>query len=172
MPLTTAEKEAYARVGINVDTIWTIELRHSTFPAPLRIVNHDFDITHTLEPSAPADAGQSVLFSALAFDFEEPSTSGDPDALVRAQIDGVTGLLQPYIAAAGETVEAIEATLRELTYDVADQVVLQQPSTFHLQVRQSRSTMVSIAIEMARINSANLPFPNVYYTPASNPALQ
>lgn len=171
MPLTDAEKQAYARVGLNIAQVWGIELRHSTFPSHVRIVNHYSDITHTLEATAPVQPGQAVVFTAVAFHFKEPTISDEPVENLSAQVDGVTGLLQPYLATANQTAEPIEATIREILYDVATSSVLHAPSVWHLRVTRSVETMESVLIEMGRLNSANQIFPNLFYTPASNPGL-
>lgn len=171
MPLSDAEKQAYARVGLNIMQLWAIELRHSTFGSHVRFVNYFSDINHTLEASAPVQAGQSVLFTALAFQFKEPTLSDEAVENLSAQVDGVTGVLQPYLAAANQTVEPIEATIRELLYDVATSTVLHAPSVWHLRVVRSKETMESVLIEMGRRNSANQTFPNMFYTPATNPGL-
>lgn len=172
MTLTDGQKQAYARVGLNILGVWALELRHSTFLAPVRIVNAKTDITHTLEATAPVDPDTAVLFSALAFSLEAPKVNDESLTTVRATLDGVSGFVQPYLAAANQTSEPIEATLRELLYDVSTDTVLQQPATFHLRMVQNRSSMTSVAIELGRINSANQPFPNEFYTPTRNPGLE
>ncbi len=171
MPLTDAEKQAYARANIDTVDCWAIELRHSTFSSPVRLINYQVDITHTLEADAPVDASTAVLFTALAFTFIPPKLGDDPVSLLRAQLDGVPGIIQPYIATATQTSEPIEATFRELLIDVTGPTVLQNPYILHLRVHQVVSTMETVVLEAGRINSANQPFPNKFYTPASNPGL-
>lgn len=172
MPLTQAEKQAYARAKNTTIEIWAVELRHSTFPNEVRIVNYQDDVTHTLEASAPVDANTAVLFTGVAFDFETPKVGEDPVNTVQIKIDGVGGIVQPYLATAGQTLEPIEATLRCLLYDVSTDSVLHQSFTLQLRVMQSVSTMTQVAMELGRINSANQTFPNEFYTALSNPGLE
>ena len=173
MSLTDGEKQAYARASNQIMSLWAVEFRHSTFDTDeVRIINHDGDIAHTLESTAPVDASTSVTFTGIAFEFESPAISDEPVTGVSMRVDGVSGTLQPYLAAASQTTEPIECTLRELLYDTQSNTVLHQPSTFHMRVITSSSSMVSVSIELARLNSANQPFPNEFYTAASNPGLE
>ena len=172
MSLTDAEKQAYARASHSIISVWALEFRHSEFPATLRLVNYDGDIDHTLESTAPEDPSTLVTFSGIAFKFEAPEISDNPVTSVKASIDGVSGTLQPYLATASQSREAVEATLRELLYDTESETVLQQPSTFHMRVINSSSTMTSVQVEMTKINSANQVFPNIFYTAESNPGLE
>lgn len=172
MSLTDAEKEAYARVSTTIVSLWAVEFRHSTFSTnEVRIVNYRNNIDHTLESTAPADPNTTVTFVGLGFEFTAPKISEDPVSTVSIEFDGVSGTLQPYLAAANQTIEPIECTLRELLYDTESQTVLQQPSTFHMKVLSSTSTMMSVNVEIARMNSANQTFPNEFYTAKSNPGL-
>lgn len=172
MTLSAGEREAYARVGVNVTDVWTIEMRHSTFASTVRIANYHSDITHTLEAGAPVDASTPVLFAGLAFEFEPPSLNDDPSSIISARVDGVPGTVQPYIATAFATAEPLEVTVRELIYNMVTDTVLFQPVTLHLQAVRARSTLTSIHMEMGRMNAANQNFPNSRYTTESNPGLQ
>ena len=50
-----AQKEALARATTNEVLKWAVELRHSLFSSPFRIINHDQDADITLEADAPAN---------------------------------------------------------------------------------------------------------------------
>lgn len=172
MTLTDAQKQALARAHSSTMLLWTVELRHSTFPAPIRLVQFTEDVTHTLEASAPADASSAVLFAATAFRFREPDISTEPDNTVTMQVDGVPGTVQPLIITANATSEPVEATCRALAYDVAGKTVTAGLSIYHLQVRHIRTTKTSVALSMGHTNSANQPFPRSTYTPETNPGLE
>lgn len=172
MSLTDAQKQAYARAHVSTARLWTVEMRHSAFPATLRMVQYTEDITVTLEATAPEDANDPVLFSGLAFRFTEPDLDTEPDSTVQIEIDGVPGFVQPYVVAANLTDEPIEATLREIAYDVYSGEVLELLDIFHLQVRHIRDTKTTVTATLGYTNSANQPFPNQVYTPESNPGLQ
>ena len=86
MPLTDAQKQAYARAHTSTAHLWTVEMRHASFPAHLRLVQHKANVTVTLEAAAPVDAGVAVLFTALGFRLREPEISTEPDTTAPSAI--------------------------------------------------------------------------------------
>ena len=172
MPLTDAQKQAYARAHNTTVELCSVELRHSEFPEPIRIIQHTQDVTMTLEAGAPEDAGDPVLFTGLAFRFQEPEQGTEPDNTSTIEIDGVPGYVQPYVVAANLTAEPIEATVRIVTYDVATESVLHIMRIYHLQVRHIGDNKTTVSLTMGYTNSANQAFPSEIYTPESNPGLQ
>jgi hypothetical protein len=77
--ITEALAEVYASNPQDEVVLTTLELRHSSFiddagnPAPIRVVADYNDLVATLESDAPLNAGQSVTFTAVAFQFALPS---------------------------------------------------------------------------------------------------
>lgn len=172
MSLTAAQKEAYARAKNSVIQLWTIELRHPTFVAPLRVVNYKSDFSTTLEASAPSNAGEIVLFSALSMRMREPEIDTEADATISVQVDGVPGAVQPYLANANESIFPIQATLRAYQYDVtAGAPIDGAVSILHLQVRHIALTKTTVSLTMGYTNTANRAFPSQNYTPETNPGL-
>lgn len=169
--LTAAQKQAYARAHSSTVHLWALELRHPSFPAPLRVVQHNEDISLTLETGAPADGDTLQLFTALAFRMKEPDISTEPDSTLTVQADGVSGAVQPYLATANQSSTPIEATLRPFSFDVVGKTVGEMLGVVHLQVRHISITKVSVSLKMGYTNSANRAFPAVNYTATSNPGL-
>lgn len=171
MSWDAAEREALARANTSTVHLWALELRHSVFPAPIRMVQHDVDIDLTLEANAPVDASTTQPFIATAYRFKEPDQTSQPDPTVQIEIDGVSGNLQPFIRSAILTFEPIECTLRSCLYDVKAQVVVEMLRVFHLQMRRERTTMTTIAATFGYTNPANQPFPSKVYSAETNPGL-
>jgi hypothetical protein len=169
--LTDAQKQAYARAHTSTMHLWCVEMRHASFPSPLRVVQHKANVTVTLEATAPVDAGDDVLFTALGFRLREPEISTEPDTTITIEVDGVTGSVIPYLATANQTTTPIEVTCRAIAYDVVAGTVTALLGIFHLQVRHIRSTLTTVSLSLGYTNSANQDFPNEVYTPESNPGL-
>lgn len=165
-----AQKEALARANSSTTLRWGLELRHSTFPAHIRMVDHDQDIDLDLEATAPANPSTTQTFLATGFRFTEPELTVEPDPTVTIEIDGVSGSLQPYLRAAIQTNEPIALTVRGFMYDVesGDKQVLR---ILHLQMRRSVTTMTSISAEFGYTNAANQAFPSQIYDAKTNPGL-
>lgn len=171
MPLTDAQKQAYARAHQSTAHLWCVEMRHSTFPAHLRVVQHTLPVDVTLEATAPVNPGATVTFTALGFRLREPEVSTEPDTTITIELDGVPGVVQPYLAAANLTVEPIAVTCRAIAYDVVAGTVTALLGIFHLQARHIRHTQQTVSITLGYTNSANQDFPSEVYTPESNPGL-
>lgn len=76
--ITEALREAYASAPVGVIVYQTIEIIHPGFideednPTSVRVVRDKQDLVATLEAGAPLDGGQSVTFTAFAFDVTYP----------------------------------------------------------------------------------------------------
>ncbi len=130
------------------------------------------DITLTLEADAPVDPSSAQLFTGLAFRFKEPETGTQPDNTVQIEVDGVSAFVQPFLAAANLTDEPVECTLRSFDYDTKNASVGEMLAVIHLQLRDTKTRMETVSLTLGYTNSANQSFPNVLYTPESNPGLQ
>lgn len=169
--LTPAQKEAYARVSNTLRVVNALEFRHPTFAAPLRIVQGMDEITCVLEADAPVDAGQSVTFSAFAFQSDEPGITTDPDNALNIRLDGISGIFQEAFATASESNVPISVTIRPLMYDVFAKGNGAIQASYHVEVQEIRSNMTSVAVKCGFSNPANKAFPNVVYSEQTNPSL-
>tara|TARA_R110001583_G_scaffold34551_1_gene115856 strand:- start:11172 stop:11690 length:519 start_codon:yes stop_codon:yes gene_type:complete len=171
MVTTSAQREAYARAHSASVHVWAIEMRHGSWASPLRFVSYPVDLTLSIEAGAPVDGGTSQPFSALGFRLQEPSVSADADATLALGVDGVSGIVQPYLAAANQTATPIEVSLRAYALDdrtQAEQVAL---GVIHQQVRHIAINKTTVSLTLGSPNAANRKFPFIDYSPESNPGL-
>lgn len=110
--LSQAIREAYASAPVDVIPYDTLELRHSAFTAPIRVVAAHDNLTATLEADAPVDGGEAVLFVGYAFAFRRPEVSMSAVPEIEIVIDNVSGEIIDNIEASLETTEVIEMTYR------------------------------------------------------------
>ncbi len=169
--LTPAQKEAFARADGSTVNLWALEFRHPSFTAPIRIVQSRVDIDLTLEASAPIDAGASQTFTAAGFQIKAPDVDSEPDSIMNAQVDGVSGEIHPLIQAASKTSIPVEMTAREFVYNVRTATVTTMLQNIYLQFRGSATDKQTIVMRFGYTNSANKAFPNKIYTPESNRGL-
>ncbi|MBA5779534.1 DUF1833 family protein [Stappia sp. F7233] len=115
---TLAIREAYA--SRTSDTILqTIELRHPAFvngqgaTIALRFVLNGEDVALLLEDDAVMNAGETVMFTAMPFGLEPPSSSEGQVPQVRFWIDNVSSQIHPHLQAAVRIRAPIVATWRE-----------------------------------------------------------
>ena len=166
-----AQKEALARATTNEVLKWAVELRHSLFSSPFRIINHDQDADITLEADAPANPSTSQTFVGTAFRIKDPENTVQPDPTITIEIDGISGAMQPFLRPAVVSGEPILMTLRGLMYDVGAESVAQMLRVHHLQLRSMTTTMTTIVGVFGYTNAANQPFPSQKYDALTNPGL-
>ena len=176
MTLTPAQKEAYARANSSQVVLWCLELRHPTWPSPIRVTqngggNAIESIDFELEVGAPIDAGTTQTFTALALELQPPSTGTDPDTSIRVSADGVSGVIQPLISEANKSYIPITATIRAYSYNVATGIPGDQLAVYNLDMQNSSNDGVSGQMSFGYTNGANSTFPSIKYTAESNPSL-
>ncbi len=169
--LTPAQKEAYARAHSSTVEICCLELRHTTFPAPLRVAQGADAVTLTLEANAPVDGGLSRVFSPLDFKVKPPSQTTEPDSVISISLTGASATVNPYLATANTTGEPIRATLRFISFDTKTKTIGQQYLPIHLDSRGQKTTRSTVTLQLGYTNAANRKFPYLDYTPESNPSL-
>jgi len=106
MTLSEALKEAYATNPNNDIILNTIEIRHTSFSTPIRVVLDNQNHSLTLEDGSDAE------FVAGYFDVVLPSVKENELGQVRLNIDGVSREIAQYIEQASESNDVIEATFR------------------------------------------------------------
>ncbi len=125
--LTEAQKEAYARAKTSVVDLFSFELRHSTFPAPIRMVSYDQDLQITLEATAPANPGETVTFIGVAFKPPSENINSEPGNSFTVVISGISDQALPYLDTANESLEPIDVTVRYVSYDTKTKVLRYRP---------------------------------------------
>jgi len=166
-----ARKEAIARADNSTTRKWSIEMRHPVFPAPFRMVQYREDLDLTLEASAPVNPGETVSFQGTAFEFNEPGEATQPDPTARITIDGVPGVLQPFVRLAIRTRAPIAVTLRSLLFSSKTETVVSVLRVIHLELRRAKVDKTSITGTMGFTNPANQPFPSKKYSIETYPGL-
>lgn len=169
--MTPAQREAYARANTSLLNMETLEFRHPTFSAPVRIVNYQDPIDFPLEANAPVNAGETVEFIGLACTVKAADIDAQADAMVTVQIDGVSGVVQTLLAYANQSAVPIDVTVRFYSYNVKTGDVDGPVGIIHNQVRTIAVTKTTVAVAMGYTNSANKKFPSQIYTVTSNPGL-
>lgn len=88
--LSDAITEAYASAPADEVIYHTLEIRHSSFATPIRVVRDLVDLDATLEATAPEDASTEVTFLAYSFDLVPPNvdSGGSPQLII--EIDNVS----------------------------------------------------------------------------------
>lgn len=93
MPDTTlsdAIKEAFAAAPADEVIYHTLEIRHSSFASPIRVVRDLVDLDATLEADAPEDASTEVTFLGYAFDLVPPEVGAGGTPQLGIEIDNVS----------------------------------------------------------------------------------
>jgi hypothetical protein len=111
--LSQAIKEAYASAPADVIVYHTLELWHSAFTQPIRVVRDDADLVATLESTAPRNSAQPVTFVAFAFEFSRPEVTSDGVPQVVLEIDNVSREILAAVEAAVGHADPIEVIYRE-----------------------------------------------------------
>jgi hypothetical protein len=174
MSMSAAHTEAYARADVNVIHVYLVEMRHDAFPLDiLRFVNHDKDITHTLEATAPVNPGAPVTFVGRAGSVAEGSSDGEADSPFNILLDGVWEDYQPFLynAAQDTTSTTVEVTIRIIGYNIDTETVVGVAGVLNAELLNAKMDLTNINLVSGYSNSANVAFPSVYFTPENSPGL-
>lgn len=168
--LSAALKEAYASAPTNDVLLHTLELRHSAFDQPIRVVLDHVDHMLTLEAGAPTNPGTSVNFVGFAFELTLPemSDSGVPELSIR--IDNVDRAIIANIELSMQTPEQIEVTYRP--YLASDPATCQMDPPMTLQINHIEADVSSITARCTFGDMSNRTFPGQVYTIARFPGLE
>lgn len=110
--LSEAIKEAYASAGSDSVILETLEFRHPSFLAPIRVVNDHANLTAALEAGAPLNGGEAVEFLRFAFRFTRPEVTNLGSAEVDIEIDNADSSIIAYLDVAAQTDQLIEGSYR------------------------------------------------------------
>lgn len=103
MSYTEALKEAYASAPVDKPALVTLEIHHPSFEddqgnrTAIRVVRAYKDYTLGLEPTAPLNGGQMVLFQKCAFELKEPGFSEKNVPTMPITINGVSRKINGYL---------------------------------------------------------------------------
>lgn len=184
---TEALEEAYAAAPASDVVIATIELRHSTFrddegnafairmcqdPGTLIEARDDGpDIRGLmlgLEANAPMQAGETVIFQSVMFEFTLPDQSDSEIGGMQIELDNVTKLVSQYLDAAVKERSTMQLIYREYLADEPSQpqLILSQ-----LSIKSITSTVFRVTADASFLDFINKKFPNKEYRPEEFPGL-
>jgi hypothetical protein len=89
MTVSNALQRARASAPAYEIILDTIEIRHASFPAPIRLVRGDTDLQATLEASAPENAGEQVTFTHAGFELVLPRAGQDGFQMLTLNIGNI-----------------------------------------------------------------------------------
>lgn len=167
--LKQAIKEAYAVAPSQSLALNTLELRHSAFTTPIRVVLDHADLLATLETTAPENPGEAVTFVAMNFRFTQPEVSDAAGPEVTIEIDNVTAEIEENLAAAIASPGAIEVTYR--VFLMSDLSGPQNDPPLHMEMKTCRASDFQVEGRASFGNFANRRFPREIYTIQRFPAL-
>lgn len=150
--LTPAQREAYARAKTSVVDLFTVELRHSTFPAPIRMVSYDVDLQVPIEATAPVNPGETVTFMGVAFKSPSENIDTEPGNTITLTVDGISAQALPYLNVANETLEPIAVTIRYVAFDTRDSSVIGVSRPSDMQVINFRTNILSLQMTLGFTN--------------------
>lgn len=153
--LTPAQREAYARAKSSVVDLFSFELRHSTFPEPIRMISYSRDIPVELEATAPANPGEVVTFIGVAFKAPAENIDTEPGNTFTVTVNGISSQALPYLNIANSTLEPINATVRYVALDTNGDSVIGVSRPLELQVRSFVVTMLSVQMTLGFTNLNN-----------------
>jgi len=167
--LAAAIAEAYASAPQDEVILHTLEINHSSFTTPIRIVRDHADHTLTLESTAPHDPSTAVTFTAFSFNFTLPEVNDKGNPEIEISIDNVSGEILGYIDAAAQTANHITVIYRPYLSSDATGPQMNPPLT--LTVREIEADIFQIRARAGFPNLANRKFPNETYTSERFPGL-
>ena len=167
--LDDALKEAYASAPADEVILHTLEIRHSSFTQPIRVVRDHNDFTARLESDAPLDPGETVTFIGMAFDFILPEVTKSSSPEIEVSLDGVSGEIVAYLDAAAQTAELIEITYRPYLASDPSGPTMDPPLTLY--IRSVTADVFRCRARAGYANLANRKFPSEVYDVERFPGL-
>lgn len=167
--LSDAIKEAYAVAPQGVVLLDTLEFRHASFTAPLRVVRNTVDIVATLESDAPENGGEAVTFTRFAFDFTLPEVSDGAAPELVIAIDNVNRLIVESLELAVASTDALYVTYRP--YLSTDLTAPQMDPPLTMTVHHIEADVFRVTARCGFGDILNRAFPREDYTAARFPGL-
>lgn len=168
--LSAAIQEAYASAPAEEVIYHTLELWHTAFSAPIRVVRDIADLDARLEPEAARNPGEVVTFVGYSFDLVPPdqSTTAVPQCTI--EIDNVDRLILGELDKAAVSGEATIAIYRAFLASALDDGPENQPPMV-LTLFQVSATPFRITATAGFPDLVNRRFPRLDYSPERFPGL-
>lgn len=150
--LSEAQKEAYARAKTSAVDLFSFELRHSTFPEPIRMISYDLNVQVELEEFAPANPGETVMFTGVSFKAPSENIDTEPGNTISVAVSGISAGALPYLNVANETLEPIAATVRWVAFDTKTNAVLGVSRPAEMQVLNFKTSILALQMTLGFTN--------------------
>lgn len=195
--LSEAIREAYASAPSDVVILHTLEIRHPSFTAPIRVVRNHADtaswvalggapvqavlgalapadramvgLVARLEADAPADGGALVAWVALAFDLDLPPVDTVPVPEITVTLDNVGREITDALDAAAISQDRIEITYRPYLSTDIEGPQMDPPITMML--TEVEATPLQVTGRARMLDVGNKAFPARFYTATDFPGL-
>lgn len=168
-PWTEAWEEAAASAPPSVTVYVTLELWHTSFADPVRVVTNVIDDqTFTLEAGAPRNAGEAVLFTAVPCRADWPEVGERTAPQVRVTIDNIGRELVPILENALSYRGDLSVLYREYRSDDTSEPCYGPVEFVIKRVSVTGSSVVGMA---QIVDLANRKFPRKAYTLTEFPSL-
>jgi hypothetical protein len=167
--LKDAIKEAWASAPAGVVNYVTLELHHSAFDAPIRVVHDRVNLTARLEAGAPRNASELVEFVAFSFDFTPPDVSTDGVPQIKLGLDNVDRSIVTNIRKALGYTETITMLVRE--YLSTDLTGPQNDPVLPMVLQTVSADVFKVTSTAGFTNLQNAKFPRTEYDTSVFPGL-
>lgn len=167
--LTQAIKEAYASAPSNVIIYSTLELYHSKFTTPIRVVRDYNNLDAKLETTAPRNPNEVVTFIAFNFDFTKPEVGPDNIPQITITMDNVDRSIVASIEKTIGTYEQIKVIYREFIN--TDLTAPQNNPPIEMSIMSITADVFKITATAGFPNLMNKKFPTIEYTVDQFPGL-
>lgn len=171
-----AIREAYTAAPNGQVILSTLELRHASLVAPVRLVRSPGDfIEHddesgldiyghmlTLESTAPVNPGATVLFQAVMFRFKLPSQTDARISGFEIAIDNATKYVSKSLDTAVTVRDPMTIIYREY---ISEDLSAPSMVVKNLTVKKIRSTVNQVTAIAEFADLVNKKFPSILYTP-------
>lgn len=166
--LSAAIREAYAS-NPGVAILHTLEFRHPSFEAPIRVVHDHQNLLATLEAAAPLNPGEVVEFEAFEFDAKLPDVASGRMPELQIIIDNIDQVIEEQIELAAGSADKIEVTYRP--YLETDLTAPHMDPPLTLTLTHVEATVFKVQARAGFRNLGNLGFPREDYTAERFPGL-
>ncbi|HAJ72428.1 MAG TPA: transcriptional regulator [Methylophilaceae bacterium] len=173
--MSEAWKEALASAPEGEVCLHTLEFRHPNFKdisnnlMAIRVVLDHQDLSAVLEADAPLNAGQTVVFTKMAFGLELPPLESISAPELKIVMDNVSQDIEYYLALATASPYPVEVTYREYLNTDLSGPQNNPPLNFTLKNPQADDFQITATASTSDVG--NRQFPNEDYTSKRFPGL-
>lgn len=162
-------REAYSQAPVD-PVLHTLEIRHSAFTAPIRVVRDRQDHTLRLENEAPQNAGQFVTFTRFAFEFVLPKIDQSGTPKLQIAMDNVDRVIRRSLDQAIYSLAPVEVLYRPYLASNAEAPIMSP--ILHFEIESIDMTPLRVTAVCRIDDLVNKQFPGNVYTVDEFPGLR